>query len=503
MRPDACAGVVVAIAALAALGCPGQPAVPDVGDVDASARYAGADVNDAAAGPWQPAFEPRRVYQDPAVSCAPLAPLTYVALPRDPAEPGALIWRQPATDAALFAAIAELPVGLTETYAWTAYGFTGAVDGGFTAYGSDSIRADYGADGMFRGIGGAPTVFPSHAGTMARGEATGALIAMQDGVAARLAHDEMHQTRDFLLPVDFPSLPSISSEVSAAWRRRVAGSLPAIHTESGRAIWLGVNYVASTCVSSSEVEWIVEYDVPPFGWNDTAIQALDDGSVVVAAGADFARINSTGDVIARRRESAAWGGLTTACGMAVHTGDMVGPAFMPGTERLERWDPTDLSTIVSSPLGPSPAGVYFGDTSLGADCAVQVVRTDLSDGTGVATYSIVSFAEDGSLAWTLSDYEGRGPRIPLEDAGFLSFSYPNRITAHNADASVRWHAQYGGGNWIGGSLLMPDGTLYALAEGADGMSEFLAVNVGVGPAPLAYRHSGANWARLSGPLFTE
>lgn len=389
----------------------------------------------------------------------------------------------------------------TGPFTWRDLGFTGSASGGVAAYSDQTVRGYYGHDGAFLGAGGGgpPGTGPEFASS-----------------PARLGHDDLllgtWQQYPYVVNGVGPlvrmqlsgaleaHMPPRSPEPTSDWVASVGLAMPALHYESGRMVWLGDNFIASACIDDGRTEWVVRYDPPP-GGGGMAVRALDDGSVLARAGRDFVRLSPTGEVVARRREEAYWVGFTEACGMLVQTAEWRGGAPAVETQGIERWEPEGLTTVMRRHLGDDPQAGSFGRAGMGSDCSAHVVRFNQAlDPLGRQTFSLLGVGADGQRTWTIERYLGLGPRVPLADGGFLVMEEPTVLVARNADSSERWRTDLEGESWVGGALLVPDGVFYVLIHGAGGNYEFVAVDIGVGSAPLAYDGSGGNWARSNGPL---
>jgi hypothetical protein len=91
--------------------------------------------------------------------------------------------------------------------------------------------------------------------------------------------------------------------------------------------------------------------------------------------------------------------------------------------------------------------------------------------------------------------------IPLADGSLLVVWARTRATVYEPDGTVRWDRTpdpaVAGDSLVDDALLMaPEGVLYyASYAGLNDAYWFVAVEVGVAPAPFVWRGSGSNWAR--------
>lgn len=492
--------IALAIVLSVVAGCPGMSMDSDGGSqrdaADAFSQDTTAEPDDAFTTGWQPMFAPRRIYRDDSVVCAPVPSLEFTAAAIT-AHPGDVVWDQ--LPSGQMGDDVDFLLDPFETFYWTQLPFTGATDGGFTAYGGGQIEVAFRPDGTYdyarrNLLGEAPAVR-----SLARLDAAGGVLVASaaNGRVATLGTG--HDT------YSMPAIPYPEPRVrEPMWLERVNGSMPVVMQDRGRVVWhAGYNLIVSTCIVGGATEWAVEYDSPARVPNGgTTLRGLGDGGVTASAGWDFVRLSANGDVLANRSDQTIYVvGASDACGVVVHLGESVTGG------RLEWWSKDDLSTTSSRDLaslvppgsGASDSGV--GNLAMTADCRVIVpIARDFRHYVGGYVVS-----RDGSPAVTLAGYPvaSTWEPIPLLDGGIVALERDAAaITVWDADGTVRWRRTYfptsASPRWGNAGVLMPHGALYTQAA-TDNGTHFIAIAIGAMAAPMRPDFSASNWARTNAP----
>ena len=423
-------------------------------------------------------FPPRLLYSNPSVRCDAPPPLEMQPVPGPQPARGTIRWTyRPSQDSAAVVILEAASADYLQLFDST---FTGNANGGFIATANErNFYVGITADGSFDFV---KRAYRSRYGPMFLMPAT--LVSRQHSeVSGGGGQLDLYRLRGWSGSgaggVEIPPAPADFPGTSVGEVEFIGPTV----LRDGTIVWLTTDRTLMAACPDGRVRWVLEF------YNIAAtprVFGAADGTLVLVVGSTigFHRIDSDGTALLSSYVSTGRGGVlgySERCGFAM--------MITEGTGR----DAQSFIRYRSGPEFTTVSELPFGDIT--SDCGVWA--TDNT--TNVAT----RYRADGSVGFTYS----RQPTLELADGTWLmvepghALDAPPRrlgmtvvsddgtvIADHDFDASVI------GNRLLGPYLLTPDGVLFTVAASDSEGTQFVAIEVGIGPAREKIG-GGINWAR--------